>query len=208
MTYDLLHDLKLPYLPYLDAGIATINDITHVTGLPCIVKKKTSYAGKGLHVIEDLDEATLYTGDMDYIFQKYENAGQEYTVSVFGLGDGSYVSPIALKRTLGPDGATHKASTVSFDEFRHAVSSMCVSICPVGPTNFQFIEGNDGCKKLLEVNPRISSSTSIREKFGVNEAEMCIEYYLEGKAPSNRPVIKGNAQRYIDEIVEYDSDHI
>lgn len=208
LTYDLLRELKLPYLPYMDAGNATINDVKNAIGLPCIVKKKTSYAGKGLRVIENLDEAALYIGDADYIFQKYENAGQEYTVSVFGLGDGSYVSPIALMRTLGPDGATHKASTISFDRFRHDVSSMCARACPVGPTNFQFIESRDGYRKLLEVNPRISSSTSIRQKLGVNESEMCIEYYLEGKTPSNRQVKKGSAQRYIDEIVEYDSNNI
>lgn len=208
LTYDLLRELKLPHMPYIDSGVAVLDDIENVIGVPCIVKKKVSYAGKGLRVIETLDEAALYIGDADYIFQKYECAGQEYTVSVFGLGDGSYVSPIALMRTLGPDGATHKASTVSFDEFQHYVTSMCTRACPVGPTNFQFIKSGDGSKKLLEVNPRISSSTSIRQKLGVNESEMCIEYYLEGKTPSNRAVKKGSAQRYIDEMVEYDSDNI
>ena len=208
LTYDLLRESKLPHMPYVDSAVATPTIVQHDIGFPCIIKKKVSYAGKGLRVIENLDEAALYIGDSDYIFQKYEHAGQEYTVSVFGLGDGSYVSPIALKRTLGPDGATHKASTVSFDQFKHYVSSMCIKACPVGPTNFQFIKSDDGHKKLLEVNPRISSSTSIREKLGVNESEMCIEYYLEGKTPSNSVVKNGRVHRYIDEIVEYDSDNI
>jgi carbamoyl-phosphate synthase large subunit len=208
LTYDLLRELNLPYLSYINAGTITPDDIRDNIGLPCIVKKKVSYAGKGLHVIENLDEAALYIGDTNYVFQQYENAGQEFTVSIFGLGDGSYVSPIALKRTLGPDGATHKASTLPFDEFQHDVSAMCAKACPTGPTNFQFIESGENIKKLLEVNPRISSSTSIREKLGVNEAEMCIEYYLEGKTPENRAVINGKAQRFIDEIIEYDSDHI
>lgn len=208
LTYDLLRELDLPYLPYIDAGTITPDNIIEDIGLPCIIKKKASYAGKGLHVVENLDQAAMYIGDTDYVFQQYKNAGQEFTVSIFGLGDGSYVSPIALKRTLGPDGATHKASTVSFDEFQHDVSAMCTETCPTGPTNFQFIESGENIKKLLEVNPRISSSTSIREKLGVNEAEMCIEYYLEGKTPENRAVKYGRAQRFIDEIIEYDSDHI
>lgn len=208
LTYDLLRESELPHMPYVESAVATLAIIKDDIGFPCIVKKKVSYAGKGLHVIENLEQAALYLGIADYIFQKYEHAGQEYTVSIFGLGDGSYTSPIALKRTLGPDGATHKASTVSFDLFKHDVSSMCAKACPVGPTNFQFIESDDGYKKLLEVNPRISSSTSIREKLGVNESEMCIEYYLEGNTPSERSVKNGRAQRYIDEIIEYDSDNI
>jgi carbamoyl-phosphate synthase large subunit len=61
---------------------------------------------------------------------------------------------------------------------------------------------------LLEVNPRISSSTSIRQSFGINEAEMCLEWFVAGRAPTPRTVRAGSAQRFIDEIVEYDDrDH-
>jgi len=208
LTYDLLRDLKLPYLPYMDCSGATLEALNDKIGLPCIVKKKISYACKELRVIEKSEQAALYIGNEDFVFQKYEHQGQEYTVSVFGLGDGLYVSPIALKRTLGPDGATHKASTVPFADFQHEVAGLCEKAYPVGPTNFQFIEDRHGDRKLLEVNPRISSATSIRQKFGVNEAEMCIEYYLQGKNPDNRVVKSGSAKRYIDEIVEYDSDNI
>ena len=207
-TYDVLCELGLPHMPYIDSGLATVKNVKKKVGIPCILKKKVSYAGKGLRLIESLEEAALYAGVEGYIFQKYENRGQEYTISVFGLGDGSYVAPIALRRTLGPDGATHKASTIPFEKFKDDVTALCERVPPTGPTNFQFIEDKHGVSILLEVNPRISSSTSIRQKFGVNESEMCIEYYLESKIPNNRVVRQGSAQRYIDEIVEYDSGYI
>ena len=79
---------------------------------------------------------------------------------------------------------------------------------PEGPTNYQFIE--DAVSEtplLLEVNPRISSSYLIRTAFGINEPEMCIEYYLENKVPHERIVKKGKAYRFINEIIQYDSNN-
>ena len=74
---------------------------------------------------------------------------------------------------------------------------------PEGPVNFQFRFEN-GEYYLLEINPRISSSTSIRTAFGYNEAEMCMEWYLEHNAPANRNIKQGMALRYIDEWVKWD----
>ena len=79
---------------------------------------------------------------------------------------------------------------------------------PVGPTNFQF-RFHKGKYLLLEINPRISSSTSIRTEFGYNESEMCIEFFIEHKIPKDRKIRKGKAFRYITEAVIYDdSDNI
>jgi carbamoyl-phosphate synthase large subunit len=82
------------------------------------------------------------------------------------------------------------------------VSNLCEYYTPIGPTNFQFRK-HQGVLKLLEINPRISSSTSIRAAFGYNESLMAIEYYLENKKPS-QPVIKqGKAVRYIEDFIFY-----
>ncbi|MNP55379.1 carbamoyl phosphate synthase-like protein [compost metagenome] len=78
---------------------------------------------------------------------------------------------------------------------------------PEGPTNFQF-RYEAGHYYLLEINPRISSSTSLRTAFGFNESEMCIEYYLQGKEPSFATIKKGSSVRYIEDWIHYDSDHI
>jgi len=77
----------------------------------------------------------------------------------------------------------------------------------MGPTNFQF-RRHQGSYLLLEINPRVSSSTSLRAAFGVNDAAMCVEYFLEGRTPSPRPMESGFAVRYIEDVVIHDRDHL
>ena len=60
---------------------------------------------------------------------------------------------------------------------KEAIKNLCEIFNPFGPTNFQF-RYHEGNLKLLEINPRISSSTSIRMKFGYNESLMAVEYFL------------------------------
>ena len=58
--------------------------------------------------------------------------------------------------------------------------------------------------KLLEINPRISSATSIRTAFGMNEAVMCVQHYLWGKV-IEQPVLRaGRAERFIEDRIGYD----
>jgi carbamoyl-phosphate synthase large subunit len=69
-----------------------------------------------------------------------------------------------------------------------------------GPTNFQFRIAN-GKPMLLEINPRISSATSIRAAFGFNEAAMCVDHYLHGKKIRQPPLRSGTAVRYLADII-------
>ena len=74
---------------------------------------------------------------------------------------------------------------------------------PEGPTNFQF-RRHEGELYLLEINPRMSSSTTIRTAFGYNEARMCLEYYLENKRAIVGPIRRGRALRFIEDYIIYD----
>ena len=74
---------------------------------------------------------------------------------------------------------------------------------PIGPTNFQFRKTDRGLK-LLEINPRISSSTSIRAAFGYNESLMAVEMALENRMPVQPEIKRGRAVRYTEDFVFYD----
>ena len=92
-----------------------------------------------------------------------------------------FVNPICLQRELSAEGATKKATNIQIDETLLKTLKLISKNCKFeGPTNLQFIKYEDKYL-LLEINARISSSTSIREIFGVNESQMCIEYYLENE---------------------------
>ena len=128
---------------------------------------------------------------------------EEYTTSAFCDGKGGFYAYMTLKRKLSKDGFTEKAEVVDVDDMKEALSTLCSYFSPVGPTNFQF-RRHQGGLKLLEINPRISSSTSIRSAFGYNESLLAIEYFLENKEPL-QPIIKhGRAVRYMEDFIFYE----
>ncbi|MCG9584137.1 ATP-grasp domain-containing protein [Vibrio tubiashii] len=203
-------ELNIPHIPFMDAAsVDSTEQVVKECGLPCIYKPYSAYAGKGLAILHTASEVEAKLSLNEGIFQKYIQSNKEYTVSVFGLDDGTFINPIAFERRLGPDGATHKAKVIDFSLFEQTITLFCQKTTPKGPTNFQFIaDDSSDSVFLLEVNPRVSSSTSIRQKFGINEAKMCIEFYLFSKTPSQQTVRFGSAERFIDEVVTYDCDHI
>ena len=113
------------------------------------------------------------------------NDDEEYTTSAFCDGIGGFFAYMTLKRKLSKDGFTEKAEVADLDNINDVLVDLCKLFKPLGPTNFQFRKHN-GVLKLLEINPRISSSTSIRAKFGYNESLMSIEYFLEEKKIGNK----------------------
>ena len=132
--------------------------------------------------------------------KKLEIKNHEYTCSIFGLGDGEFVNPICLQRELSAEGATKKATNIQIDESLLKTLKLISKKCKFeGPTNLQFIKYEDKYL-LLEINARISSSTSIREIFGVNESQMCIEYYLENEIPKLQEQKFGTVIRYIEDV--------
>lgn len=185
------------------------NEIENEIGNPILFKPRRSYASKGIFKIYSQEDYSYWKVKYKDNFMVQQIVGfvdSEYTVGVFGLGNGHSSQKLSLKRTLGPDGATSKAKTVEIEELNTTVDNLVSVFKPSGPTNFQF-RYHEGEYLLLEINPRISSSTSIRSAFGYNEAEMCIEYYLKGQVPSKREVKSGSAVRYIKDWISYDSNN-
>ena len=210
------HDKWLMHNRLSDAGVPTIPtaidgtfaDLAGRFGLPFVVKPRRSYASKGLVHVKTEDDYRYWRsrlGDELMAQQLVGDDGAEYTVGAFGLGDGSVTAKIVLRRTLARDGSTAKAWVCALPDLEAAVDALAALFRPVGPTNFQFRRDRDACL-LLEINPRVSSSTSIRAAFGSSDAEMCVEYFLEGRTPAPRPVRSGFAVRYIEDVITFDRD--
>ena len=177
-------------------------------GLPFLLKPRTSYASKGI--------VRIFSRE-DFLAQKHKlgselmaqpivgNEDEEYTVGVFGDGQGGAVASITLQRKLSLEGATNKAIVRKIAELDRVVSELCSIFRPVGPTNLQFRHA-EGRWYLLEINPRISSSTSLRAAFGYNEAELCVQHYLENKQVKQPVIRAGHAVRYIADMVTFEND--
>lgn len=179
-------------------------------GVPFILKPRHGYASKGIVRIgsqADFDVHKIRLGHHLMAQPIVGSDDEEYTVAVFGDGTGGVCASITLQRRLASDGSTSKARVREDERLDEVVSRLCTHFCPVGPTNLQFRRDGEYWK-LLEVNPRVSSTTSMRRAFGYNEAAMSVAYFLHGDLP-NQPVIRaGFAARFIEDYVIYDRDHL
>jgi len=178
-------------------------------GSPLLMKPRRSYASKGIQLIRSETDFIYWRqklGDNLMVQEFVGDDNSEYTVGAFGLGDGTCSQQIIFRRKLSGEGATAKAQVCMIPELQTQVARISEIFLPVGPTNFQF-RYHRGHFLLLEINPRVSSSSSLRTAFGFNEPEMCIEYYLEQKRPEPRAIRCGSAVRYIEDCVSYDRNH-
>lgn len=177
---------------------------------PFILKPRCGFGARGLVKIESEEQFQSFVAEIGSYLMMQELVGsedEEYTVSAFFDSESEIKAIMGLKRKLAKAGYTEMASVIDTDPFKEDIIHLARILKPVGPTNFQFRK-HYGKLKLLEINPRISSSTSIRCKFGYNESKMAVDFFLCGKE-INQPIIrKGNAIRYTEDYVFYDSDNI
>ncbi|HEK1769654.1 TPA: ATP-grasp domain-containing protein [Pseudomonas putida] len=179
-------------------------------GLPFLLKPRRSYASKGLVWVREERDFTPWAPLLGEVLMAQPiigSASQEYTVAVFGDGQGGICAAITFQRSLASDGSTAKAKVRHDASLDAVVARLCQHFKPVGPTNLQFRRADNGTWKLLEINPRISSTSSIRTAFGYNEAAMCLAWYLKGERPRQPALRAGFAVRYIEDYVVHDRDH-
>ncbi len=174
-------------------------------GVPFILKPRHGHAARGIVRVADRTVFLAHRENIGKSLMSQALVGsdeEEYTVSVFGDGNGDYCAQISLRRRLSKDGYTDRAEVVKLDEAQDVLRELCRYFRPLGPTNFQFRK-HAGALKLLEINPRISSSTSMRTAFGYNESAMLVDFFLEKKLPRQPKLRYGEAVRYVEDLVSY-----
>lgn len=203
--YQVLKDAGSPYA--IESSLENdFHALMERFGLPFLLKPRQGFGSKGIVRVASEEAFAFYRGDMDRILMAQPIIGhdeEEYTTAAFCDGAGGYFAAMTLRRKLSKDGFTDRAEVVDMVEFAPAIEALCRQFQPIGPTNFQFRRGPDGLK-LLEINPRISSSTSIRAAFGYNESAMAVQFFLDKHIPAQPAIRRGRAVRYTDEKIFYD----
>lgn len=174
-------------------------------GLPFLLKPRQGFAAKGHVRVDSRETFAAHCDRVGPVLMAQPIIGsehEEFSTSAFCDGCGGLHAHMTLRRKLAPEGFTDRADVVSAHDIDVAVRELCAIFKPLGPTNFQF-RRHDGVVKLLEINPRISSATSIRAAFGYNESAMSVAYFLEGKAPAQPVVRTGHAVRYVEDLIFY-----
>ena len=180
--------------------------LTSKFGLPFLLKPRRGFASKGIVRVTSLEVFIKHREDVGAMVMAQPIVGndeEEFTVSAFCNGQGGYFASMALRRKVSNDGFTDRAEVTDANEFALAMTELCQLLRPLGPTNFQFRRCQGG-PKLLEINPRVSSSTSIRTAFGYNESSMSLDYFLDHQQPLQPAIRRGRAVRYTDEKIFYE----
>ena len=198
---DLLTRNDAVAIPTYDQG--SFEELSRWCGLPFLLKPRCGYGSKGIvrinsHAAFLANEALIGTHLIAQPIVGEDD--QEYSVSCFGNGRGGLFNIFSLRRRLGSGGFTEWAEVVNSERFQTIVERLCSYYNPLGPTNFQFRAIGDQFK-LLEINPRISSATSIRAAFGYNEPMMSLRYFIEGITPTVPHTERGHAIRYVEDYI-------
>ena len=176
-------------------------------GLPFLLKPRMGYGSRGIVKVDNFDVFSKHKQDVGPLLMAQPligNAEEEYTTSAFGDGNGGICASMTLRRKLSKEGFTEKAEVAHLYDINDVLLKLSDYFKPIGPTNFQFRKHN-GALKLLEINPRISSATSIRTAFGYNESLMAVEYYLDNTIPQQPLIKQGRAVRYIEDFIFYEN---
>ena len=173
--------------------------------MPWLMKPRQGSGSRGIVQLEDrtaFDYWTTQPGGDRMIQRIVGTSEQEYTVGVFGLGEGQALDEMLIfRRRLSPEGNTHYVERVNDEAICAEVRRLVATLQPVGPTNFQFRKEGDAVF-LLEVNPRFSSSASLRTAFGFNEARMALEFFVDGQSPVVPSLRYGRGWRQAGDHVE------
>jgi carbamoyl-phosphate synthase large subunit len=203
LTREALLARGLPAIDSVTGG--SFDEIAERLGVPFLVKPRRSYASKGVVVASDAADLAYWQRRLGDDFMAQRIVGDEeseFTASLFGWGDGRASRPMVLQRWLSREGATARARVASVPELEAELDALARAFRPVGPTNFQFRrDGAGGRFLLLEINPRLSSASSLRRAFGMNEPEMCVAFYLDGERPDYAGARHGAAVRYIEDWI-------
>jgi len=172
---------------------------------PLIVKPRTG--ASSAHVFTVTSAAQLHSlvaafPQHEFVAQEYLSDEDEYTVGVYISRNQQFRGTIVIRREL-KFGLSYRGEVVHDER----ISAYCLNVCrELGlhySSNVQ-LKMVGASPSAFEINPRLSSTTSVRAHFGFNEPEMIIrEEFGMPMASACRP-ITGKFMRYWQESYLHD----
>lgn len=133
-----------------------------------------------------------------FVLQQFLPDPEEYTIGVYISKDKSFKKSIIIKREL-KFGLSYKGMVVFNEKIRDYAISLCESLGTFYSTNIQ-IKLIGGEPYAFEINPRLSSTTVVKAKFGFNEPEMILKELFYDLSTHKIDIRSGRFMRYWEEI--------
>lgn len=179
---------------------AAVGELMNTYPAPYIMKPRRGSGARGLFTVKTLEEIRFLSSYLEdpILQEELLPAEEEYTIGVFMMDGGEASGALVLKRSL-MSGLSYRMEVVHEPVLTEFAIAAVRAIGLVGAANVQLRWTSDG-PKLLEINPRFSSSSSVRAYYGFNEPELAIRYFLYGERPQVNSVQTGICLRYWEEM--------
>lgn len=146
---------------------------------PAIVKPRTGRGSRGLAFLERADDLRAYLAAAAqpadrYIVQERLH-GPEFTTSVVVGLDGKLLA-IVPKEAVDKRGITQVGVTRVVPEIDELCRGIVQKLDPRGPFNVQLILGADRVPRVIEVNPRYSTTLALTVAAGVHEVDAVLRH--------------------------------
>jgi carbamoyl-phosphate synthase large subunit len=174
---------------------------------PAIVKPRHGRGSRGLAYLDGPDDLRTYltaaSQRADQFIVQERLCGREFTTSVVVALDGTPLAIVpkeaADKRGITQVGITRDVPAI--DELCRAITH---AFDPRGPYNVQLILGEGGVPRVIEINPRYSTTMALTLASGVNEVDAVLRH-ARGDDPGsltfvpNLMMLRYTAQIYVKE---------
>lgn len=179
----------------------SLKQLSETAGFPLIVKPRIDAGGsRYLYEVSDDEELrfAIKKTPSPIIQERVGNADSEFTAGVFVERNGICKNAIIMQRWLA-GGLTYKGIVDDNPRLTSYIRRVAEKLSPCGPCNIQFRLYN-GKPYIFEINPRFSSTTAARWKFGFNEVDMAVRNFVFHEEIPEAKITKGHLFRFWDEI--------
>ncbi len=187
------HGISTPVTLSLDNFFDEENDLE----FPAVIKPKTGASSKDVFFVDTFEDAKLQVlrdKANQFVIQEYL-PGEEFTVGVLLEESKGYA--ISMKRVL-KFGLSYTGEVVKDEKLEDYCLKVAKYFNLFNGANIQ-LKFKDGIPVLFEINPRLSSTSSIRAHFGFNEIEFIISRYMNSS--KYKPEVRvGKFSRYWEEL--------
>jgi carbamoyl-phosphate synthase large subunit len=146
---------------------------------PAIVKPRTGRGSRGLAFLDgpgDLERylAAAPQGADQYLVQE-RLTGREFTTSVVVALDGTLLA-VVPKEAVDKRGITQVGVTRAMPAIDAQCRAIVAALAPGGPFNVQSILDASGAPRVIEINPRYSTTMALTLAAGINEVDAVLRH--------------------------------
>lgn len=195
------HQISAPATVLAD-NHGAVSDLIEQYDFPLIIKPRNGVSSTDIFIVKDRERlfSLLASYPQGYfVVQQYLDDEKDYTAGVYVSSSRKFMDVIIIERVLN-FGLSYSGKVILDDTLKEYCLSIAKALNSTYSINIQFKMLNN-IPYCYEINPRLSSTTSIRAHFGFNEPDMVIRDMM-GIEPlrDNVPQLTGSFMRYWDEI--------